>query len=43
MLEGKGYTEREDLFTKTAYAIGDGKVSTELNSLSIILLEFVAL
>lgn len=43
MLEGKGDTEREHLFTKTACSIRDGRVSTALNVLPIILLKLVAL
>ena len=39
----KGDTEREPLFTKTAYSVTDGRVSTALNPLSIILLKLVAL
>lgn len=43
MLEGEGDIEMEHLVTKPVYSVTDGRVSTALNSLSIILLKLVAL
>lgn len=43
MVEGKGDTEKELLFSETADSVTDGRASSALNSLSIISLKHVAL